>query len=193
MVGPDSPPSPRRQEQSMTATVRVSCYPDTDGAGSFAAPPSHREPDFYEADGVEQAAAAATLHSRLGNACMIDGDLQGAEANYKAALRLAPHLTSCWCNLGNVHLQTGRAENAVALYVQALMLNPAHWPSRTNLVHALLATKQYLLAKVLLLELIDERPHDFQLRHQLGKLHSELNEFGEALDCFQQAVMLNPD
>jgi Flp pilus assembly protein TadD len=177
----------------MTATVRVSCYPDVDGAGSFAAPPPHREPDFYEADGVEQAAAAATLHSRLGNACMIDGDLQGAETNYKAALRLAPHLTSCWCNLGNVHLQTGRAEDAVALYVQALTLNPAHWPSRTNLVHALLATKQYLLAKVLLLELIDDRPHDFQLRHQFGKLHSELNEFGEALECFQQAVMLNPD
>jgi Flp pilus assembly protein TadD len=132
-------------------------------------------------------------HSRLGNVCMIDGDLEGAEANYKAALRLAPHLTSCWCNLGNVHLKTGRAEDAVALYVQALTLNPAHWPSRTNLVHALMATKKHLLAKVLLLELLDERPHDFQLRHQLGKLHSELNECEQALECFQQAVVLNPN
>ena len=147
----------------MTATARVICFPD------------------------------AELHSKLGNACMIDGDLEGAAANYKAALRLAPHLTSCWCNLGNVHLKTGRAEDAVALYVQALTLNPAHWPSRSNLVQALMATRQYLLAKILLLELLDERPHDSKLRHQLGKLHSGLNELDQALECFQQAALLDPD
>jgi tetratricopeptide (TPR) repeat protein len=198
----------------MTATLRVTCFPDADSAGSFAAPPPRSEPDFYAAGGVEQAAAAShhgvaavgrqsddrasidrisDLHARLGNACMIDGDLEGAAVNYKAALRLAPHLTSCWCNLGNVHLKTGRAEDAVALYVQALTQNPAHWPSRTNLVQALMATKQYLLAKVLLLELLDERPHDFQLRRQLGKLYSELNEFEQALECFEQAALLDPD
>jgi tetratricopeptide (TPR) repeat protein len=175
----------------MTATARVSCYPDSDGAGSFAAPApaavDHVSDDRASVDSI------SALHSRLGNAYMINGDLEGAAANYKAALRLAPQLTSCWCNLGNVHLKTGRAADAVALYVQALTLNPAHWPSRTNLVHALVATKQYLLAKVLLLELIDERPHDVQLRHQLGKLHSELSEFEQALECFEQAVMLDPD
>jgi Flp pilus assembly protein TadD len=175
----------------MTATARVTCNPDSDGAGSLAAPPpaavDHVSDDRASVDSI------SALHSRLGNACMIDNDLQGAEANYKAALRLAPQLTSCWCNLGNVHLRTGRAEDAVALYVQALTLNPSHWPSRTNLVHALVATKQFLLAKVLLLELIDERPHDVQLRHQLGKLHFELNEFDEALECFEQAVMLDPE
>jgi Flp pilus assembly protein TadD len=174
----------------MTATARVICSPDIDGAGSFAAPPPAAVDHVSEDRAVDSISA---LHSRLGNAYMINGDLEGAAANYKAALRLAPQLTSCWCNLGNVHLKTGRAADAVALYVQALTLNPAHWPSRTNLVHALVATKQYLLAKVLLLELIDERPHDVQLRHQLGKLHSELSEFEQALECFEQAVMLDPD
>jgi tetratricopeptide (TPR) repeat protein len=171
------------------------------------------EPDFCAADGAEHVAAIdphnaavvdngshdrasidkiSELHSRLGNACMIQNDLDGAAANYKAALRLAPHLTSCWCNLGNVHLRTGRAQDAVALYVQALTLNPAHWPSRTNLVHALIATRQYLLAKVLLMELVEERPQDIAIRNQLGKLHFELNEIESALECFQQAVALDP-
>jgi tetratricopeptide (TPR) repeat protein len=155
----------------MNTTTQATCLPDADAS----------------IDSI------AEQHSKLGNACMLRDDLEGAEANYKAALRLVPQLTSCWCNLGNVNLRTGRAQDAVALYVQALTLNPAHWPSRTNLVHALIATQQYLLAKVLLMELIEERPQDLKIRHQLGKLHFDLNESAQALECFEQAVALNPD
>ncbi len=132
------------------------------------------------------------LHSKLGNAWMIHGDLEAAAANYRAALRLAPHLTDCWCNLGNVHLKTGRPQDAIALYGQALTLNPGHWPSLTNLVQALMTTGQNLLAKVLLLELVDERPQSGETHKRLGKVHFELNEVASALQCFQQAVALNP-
>src|ERR1700754_2780504 len=38
---------------------------------------------------------AAELHSKLGHAFMIGDDLESAAANYKAALRLKPDLTSC--------------------------------------------------------------------------------------------------
>jgi tetratricopeptide (TPR) repeat protein len=134
----------------------------------------------------------AELHSKLGNACMIRGDLESAAANYKAALRLAPHLTDCWCNLGNAHLKIGKAQEAITLYLQTLALNPSHWPARTNLVQALLATRQYDMAKALLLELIDERPRDGQIRHQLGKTYFELNELDAARRCFEQAVALDP-
>jgi tetratricopeptide (TPR) repeat protein len=132
------------------------------------------------------------LHSKLGNACMIQGDLDFAAANYRAALRLAPQLTDCWCNLGNVHLKTGRPQDAITLYGQALTVNPGHWPSLTNLVQALVTTGQNLLAKVLLLELVDERPQSGETHKQLGKVHFELNEVESALQCFQQAVVLNP-
>jgi tetratricopeptide (TPR) repeat protein len=134
----------------------------------------------------------AKLHSNLGNACMLRRDLESAAGNYKAALRLAPHLTSCWCNLGNVQLERGQPDEAIALYVEALKLNPAHWPSRTNLVQALMATRQYLLAKLLLMELIEEQPQDAQIHNQLGKLHVELDELESALECFRRAAILNP-
>ncbi len=136
-------------------------------------------------------AMVAELHAKLGNAHMRCGQLDLAATNYKAALRLAPHLTSCWCNLGNVQLQTGSAQDAIALYLQALKLNPAHWPSRTNLAQALMATKQHLVARALLTELAEERPQDGKIRHQLGKACFELDDIEAAIGHFQAAVAIN--
>ena len=78
-----------------------------------------------ESPGYVPVETIAELHSNLANACMVRGDLEFAASNYKAALRLAPQLTSCWCNLGNVHVQAGKPQEAIALYVQALTQNPA--------------------------------------------------------------------
>jgi tetratricopeptide (TPR) repeat protein len=136
-------------------------------------------------------ATVADLNTRLGNCYMLGGQLNAAAARYRAALQLAPHLASCWCNLANVLLQTGKAQDAITLYVEALKLNPTHWPSRTNLVQALMAAKHFLIAKALLLELAAERPQDSQLQHQLGKACFELNELDTAIQHFEQAVALN--
>jgi tetratricopeptide (TPR) repeat protein len=137
-------------------------------------------------------ATKAELHAKLGNAHMVQGELALAGMSYTAALRIAPHLTACWCNLGNVQLQSGNAQDAIALYLQALKVNANHWPSRTNLAQALVATGQMVVAKALLSELIEERSHDGQVRHQLGKVCYELNEVEAALEHFGEAASLNP-
>jgi Flp pilus assembly protein TadD/glutathione synthase/RimK-type ligase-like ATP-grasp enzyme len=134
----------------------------------------------------------AALHAKLGNCHMVRGQLDLAAESYKSALRLVPHLTSCWCNLGNVYQQTGRSGEAVTLYLQGLQFDPAHWPSRTNLVQALMAGKQHIAAKALLLELAEERPQDGAIAHQLGKACFALNEPEAALRHFQQAITVNP-
>jgi tetratricopeptide (TPR) repeat protein len=146
----------------------------------------------HEAPGSVSVEIVSELHAKLGNASMIRGDLESASENYKAALRLAPHLTDCWCNFGNVQLKTGKPQDAITLYLQALKLNAGHWPARTNLVHALMATQQYIIARAVLLELIGERPQDGQLHHQLGKVCFELNDLDAAIAHFQQAIALNP-
>ena len=197
----------------MTATALATSLPDAESARSLIAAQLRIGSEYYTAGRIEEAIAAyqtglaaagneapgcvspetiADLHARLGNASMLRGDLELAAASYKAALRLAPHLTSCWCNLGNVHQKTGRPQEAVAFYLQALKLNPGHWPSRTNLVEALMVTKQYIVARALLLELVSERPQEGQLRHQLGKTYFELDEVETAIECFQQAIAVNP-
>jgi tetratricopeptide (TPR) repeat protein len=150
-------------------------------------------------NGLQSAAAdgggpelVAELHAKLGNAWMLSGHLDPAADSYKAALRLAPHLSACWCNLATINLRTGNAKQAVALYLQALKLNPSHWPSRTNLSEALIATRQHLVAKALLMELAKERPQDAQVRQRLGRACYELGEKEVALAHFREAVALNP-
>ena len=197
----------------MPATAFATSLPDADAVSSLAERQLRLGLEYYGAGRTEEAIAAfqlglaavenaspgtvsvetiSELHSRLGNACLLRGDLELAGASYKAALRLAPHLTDCWCNFGNVHLRTGKPQDAIALYLQALKLNSRHWPARTNLVQALMDTQQYIVAKALLLELIDERPQDSQIRHQLGKVHFELNELEPAVESFQAAIARNP-
>jgi tetratricopeptide (TPR) repeat protein len=199
--------------KSMTATVSAAGVPDAPPAGSPGADWLRIGQEHHAAGRIDEAIAAyqlglaaaeaapaadapvatvSELHSRLGNACMVRGDLELAAASYKAALRLSPGLTSCWCNLGNVQVKTGKPQEAIAYYLEALKLSPSHWPTRTNLVQALTATKQYIIAKALLLELTAERPEDGAIHHQLGKVHFELDEIELALARFDQAIALNP-
>jgi tetratricopeptide (TPR) repeat protein len=135
----------------------------------------------------------AELHFKLGNAGMLSGDLDLAAASYSAALGLQPDMTAGWCNLGNIYQKWDRPRDSIQLYLHALSIDPSHWATRTNLAQALIATSQIVLAKVLLIELATERPQNAPVRHQLGRLYAELNEFEAALDCFSQAVTLNPN
>jgi tetratricopeptide (TPR) repeat protein len=91
-------------------------------------------------------------------------------------------------------LQTGfNGAGGNSAFSSADKLNPADWASRTDLVEALMATKQYLVARPLLQELLEERPQDGQIQHQLGKVCFELNETGSAIQHFEQAIVLNPN
>src|SRR5580692_10781967 len=114
----------------MTATALATRLPDDDIAGAFVDRQLRLGLEFHAAWHVEPASIAyrrglaaaereapgsvpvetlSQLHAKLGNACMVMGDFESAAANYKAALRLAPHLIWCWCNLGNALFRTGKA------------------------------------------------------------------------------------
>ena len=134
----------------------------------------------------------ADLHAALANAFMLCDDIGSAAVNYKAALRIAPHLVACWCNLGIVQQRSGQTQDAISLYLEALRRDPGHRPSRTNLVQALVASRQFAIARTLLLELLEETPDDAELRSQLGKVCFELGETEEAVAQFERAVALAP-
>jgi tetratricopeptide (TPR) repeat protein len=97
--------------------------------------------------GTESIETRSELHAKLGNAAASCGDFQLASVNYQAALKIAPHLTNCWCSFGDLHLRCGQHQTAIQFYLQALKLNPRHWAARANLVQALMAAKQYLVAR----------------------------------------------
>src|ERR1700730_14228478 len=104
----------------MTAAALATSLPGADGAASLVAHQLRIGSEYYTAGRIEEAidayqdglAAAlnqapgcvsqemiADLHARLGNACMARSDFELAATSYKAALRLAAHLTSCWWQL----------------------------------------------------------------------------------------------
>jgi tetratricopeptide (TPR) repeat protein len=146
------------------------------------------------AAGVDQIAAdlIAVLHARLGSAYMDVWRFGSAAARFKSALQLKPALVGCWSNLGDAQLQAGNATDAILSYLEALKLDAAHWPSRTGLAQALMAAKQYIMAKALLIDLTEARPLDGQLRHQLGKTCYRLDDLDEALRHFDAAFALDP-
>jgi tetratricopeptide (TPR) repeat protein len=144
------------------------------------------------APGTELTETVSELHARLGNVAAACGDFQLASSSYQAALKIAPHLTNCWCSFGDLHLRHGQHQTAIEFYLQALKLNPRHWASRANMVQAVMAAKQFLIAKAILIELKGERPHDARLHHLLGKTLFELNEVEQAVASFREAVALNP-
>jgi tetratricopeptide (TPR) repeat protein len=141
---------------------------------------------------AESTETVSDLHARLANAAATSGDFKLASVNFQAALRIAPHLTNCWCSFGDLHLRCGQHQTAIELYLQALKLNPRHWAARANMVQALMAAKQYLIAKAILIELKGERPQDASIHHLLGKSLFELNEIDAALTSFQEAFALHP-
>jgi tetratricopeptide (TPR) repeat protein len=145
-----------------------------------------------EKAGTEAADTMSDLYAKLGNVAAACGDFQMASVNYQAALKIAPHLTNCWCSFADLHLRHGQHQTAIQLYLQALKLNPRHWAARANMVHALMAARQFLVAKAILIELRGERPQDGSIHHLLGKAHFELNEIEPAIASFREAVTVNP-
>ena len=145
-----------------------------------------------EKAGTESVETMSDLYAKLGNVAAANGNFRMASVNFQAALKIAPHLTNCWCSFADLHLRHGQHQIAIELYLQTLKLNPRHWAARFNMVHALMAAKQFLVAKAILTELKGERPQDARVHHLLGKAHFELNEVEMAIASFRQAVAVNP-
>ena len=70
-----------------------------------------------EKAGTESAETMSDLYAKLGNVAASSGDFQLASINYQAALKIAPHLTNCWCSFGDLYLRHGQQQRAIELYL----------------------------------------------------------------------------
>ena len=102
----------------VTLSLRATISDPPEAPRSPASQQLHAGQDHYASGRFAQAIAAfsrgielarvhaapsemiSELYAKLGNACMVVGDLELASDSYKAALSLSPHLASSWCNLG---------------------------------------------------------------------------------------------
>ncbi len=106
-------------------------------------------------------AGDALAHSNLGNALHNSGDVWGAIAAYREAIRLRPDLAGAHSNLGNELLASGDVRGAIAAHREAIRLEPDYAPAHTNLGLALRRQGQYA-----------ESLAEYRRGHELGSMQS---------------------
>ncbi|MEM6619848.1 MAG: sulfotransferase [Pseudomonadota bacterium] len=136
--------------------------------------------------------AEAFLHNLKGFAQTQTGDVPGAEASYREALRIDPRFVDARGNLGALYVQAGRHGEAVKNLRQALQEREA-WPeAQHNLGVALKAQGDTVAALRHINRAIALRPDYGNALNSRGLLHRDAGDLGLALVDFRAAYDLAP-
>lgn len=132
-------------------------------------------------------------HFELGFTLQNIGDLQGAIAEYRAALRLNPSHASAHYNLGVVLQSKRDLEGAVAEYRAALRLNPNDLNAHTNLGVALQTTGDLEGAIAEYHTALRLDPNHANAHYNLGVVLQDIGEPTEAAKEFRESLRLIPE
>src|SRR5512139_4109134 len=80
--------------------------------------------------------ASAREHNNRGALLHLDGDLDGAQAEYQAALEADPRNATALNNLGFLLAQQGQFEQAISYYRRAIEVDPGKSMAFANLGNA---------------------------------------------------------
>lgn len=93
---------------------------------------------------------------------------------------------------GVMHEKQGRINEALAAYINALLLEPKYVPCKI-LIGAILSKmgpKMLPVARTLLSDALRIEPTNHTAWHQLGVVHKVDGRIADAVDCFQAASIL---
>ena len=173
------------------------------GVGTARRNADYRSGRALWSDTVNHWPVNARAHSNLGMELVQDGDLAGAEAQFRLALALEPRLATAGNNLGQLlpsvyfnrgmqlHRE-GQLEAAAAEYREALRLNPNEGEVWYNLGNNLVQRGQTLEAASAYANAVRLRP-DFADAHvNYGSVLMQLNRTAEAIREFREALRIQP-
>jgi len=89
--------------------------------------------------------------------------------------------------------EQGRLEEAEALFVQGVELQPTDAETRSKLASFLVRTGRLEEAREQFESAISSAPERADLHHQLGAVLTELERYGAAIEALERALSLNPD
>lgn len=136
---------------------------------------------------------SASGHTNLGAALHDKGDLDGAIAEQREAIRLQPDNAGAHTNLGEVLRRKGKLDEAIAAHREALRLEPGIAEVHTNLGRALSEKGDHNAAIHELREAIRLKP-TLAIGHSiLGHVLSQLGNRDGAMLELQEALRLQPD
>jgi protein O-mannosyl-transferase len=137
----------------------------------------------------------ATAHNNLGNILAQLGRVDEAIAEYQRTLTLTndvESLVGIHLNLGNALGEIGRREEAVFQYSQAVQLQPNNFQAQASLGIVLYFDKKLEAATDHLSKAIDIK-QDARAYYFLGLVLADRGKLQEAIQCLQEALILNPN
>lgn len=101
-------------------------------------------------------------------------------------------------DIGQVYLNDNNFEAAINAYERVLELDPENEQARYIISHAYISAKQYEQAEVLLKQLIEENPENFQMLNNLAWLYAtaenpRIRDGNKAIELAQKAMVLAPN
>ncbi|MGA7937412.1 MAG: tetratricopeptide repeat protein [Kovacikia sp.] len=137
---------------------------------------------------IPEALAIATAHHQAGR-------LVQAEQIYRQILQQNPQQAEALNLLGVIACQHGKLEEGMALYRQALALQPAYTGARENLSLALWKQGKNLIEEATnaYSQIVTFEPNNIQAFSNLGSILQDQGKLDEALAYYQQALTAAPN
>jgi protein O-mannosyl-transferase len=134
----------------------------------------------------------AEAHNNLGAVLLRQGRFDEAVAHYAAAARIKPDYLY-YFNLANAQVDAGKLAEAVAIYQQALRLNPNSSQAHHNLGLALQALGQSEAAMTEFRVALQLQPDYESAEHNLANRLADAGRLDEAIVHYQAAARLDPN
>jgi len=130
-----------------------------------------RARQLYE--NILQVAESPQVTCNLATVLRAQGELDRAEAQYRAAIDAKPDFAEAYGGLGNVLRDTGRLEESLEVYGKALDLNPAFVEAHVNLGNVQQGLGRYDEAAAHYEAALQQRPEDEETRFTLAAVRGE--------------------
>ena len=122
-----------------------------------------------------------------------NGDIKGAEAGYRAIIKSTGGVPEACSNLGIICKASGRLEEAVKLWEQAIALNPDYSDALLNLGNALKDQGKLEEAAANYRKALALKPDLVGAHNNLGLILKEQGRLDEAIASYQKALTFKPD
>jgi tetratricopeptide (TPR) repeat protein len=135
----------------------------------------------------------AEIQNSRGVALAEQGRWAEAAVCFQEALRLNPHFSQMYNNLGSIFLLQGRFTEAISNYQKALHLLPNDADVANNLAYAYQQVGNAVDAEASARRALTLRPNFAEAHNHLGMAVQALGKLDEALGHYQAALRLRPE
>jgi tetratricopeptide (TPR) repeat protein len=130
--------------------------------------------------------------NNLGNLFARQGMTGKAIQQYQEILEINPEHELTLINIGNTLAMQAKLEEAAIYYLKVLKINPSNSAANKNLGKTYLKLGELAKSETFLRESIKLDPEDPETKNTLGIVLTRQHRFKEAINFFEQALVINP-